>query len=327
MLAGISSPCAARLRAADRARVSDAVDGLWAKHIELLAKIRRRTTDPLSVYGHEHPLKGRQTTTTRVKDEIWNREMASEQVVQRMVSAETGIDAQRLRLGNLGESEWPLFVQATGRLSDLPLFIDDTPSLSVLQMRTKARRLHAEHGIDLILVDYLQLIKPRERMDMREREVADISRRLKALARTLSIPVICLAQLNRQCEMRSDNRPRLYWTFLAAQSLGAIPVPVYQDAVADEMAYVLKHAKVKFVLAEDQEQVDKVLAISDGVKGIKEIIFDDERGLRDYGHGHIRSFEDAQELGRSLIEKDAGEGWLKEIAKGKGSDISVVPDV
>ncbi len=121
-----------------------------------------------------------------------------------------------------------------------------------------------------------------------------------------------------------DNRPRLYWTFLAAQSLGAIPVPVYQDAVADEMAYVLKHARIKFVLAEDQEQVDKVLSVSATVKGIAEIVYDDERGLKDYGHGHIRSFEDVEALGKSLIEKDAGEGWLKEIAKGRGSDISVI---
>jgi len=82
---------------------------------------------------------------------IFSLEMSSEQVVQRMVSAETGIDAQRLRLGDLRDGEWPLFVQATGRLSDLPVYIDDTPSLSVLQMRTKARRLHAEHGIDLML--------------------------------------------------------------------------------------------------------------------------------------------------------------------------------
>lgn len=121
-----------------------------------------------------------------------------------------------------------------------------------------------------------------------------------------------------------DNRPRLYWTFIAAQSLGAIPVPVYQDAVAEEMAFVLKHAKTKFVLAEDQEQVDKVLSLSDKVKSIKEIIFDDDRGLKDYGHGHIRSFEDVQALGRAELDKSGGEAWLKEIAKGKGSDISVI---
>lgn len=123
-----------------------------------------------------------------------------------------------------------------------------------------------------------------------------------------------------------DNRPRLYWTFLAAQSLGAIPVPVYQDAVADEMAFVLKHAAVKFVLAEDQEQVDKVLSISEEVKTIKDIVYDDERGLEEYSHGHIRSFEDVQKLGREAMEKDPKEeeAWLEGIRNGKGSDISII---
>ncbi len=123
-----------------------------------------------------------------------------------------------------------------------------------------------------------------------------------------------------------DNKPRLYWTFVATQSLGAIPVPVYQDAVAEEMTYVLRHAEVKYILAQDQEQVDKVLSISEDVKTIKEIIFDEPRGLQNYGHGHIRSFEDVQALGRNELEKgkSAEESWLKEIAKGKGSDTSVI---
>ncbi len=123
-----------------------------------------------------------------------------------------------------------------------------------------------------------------------------------------------------------DNRPRLYWTFLAAQSLGAVPVPVFQDAVAEEMAYVLKHAKISFVMAENQEQVDKVLSVSGKVKTIKEIIFDEERGLKNYGHGHIRSFDVVQGLGRSELEKNARAGtrWVAEIGKGKGSDTSVI---
>lgn len=123
-----------------------------------------------------------------------------------------------------------------------------------------------------------------------------------------------------------DNRPRLYWTFLAAQSLGAVPVPVFQDAVADEMAYVLKHAATSFVMAENQEQVDKILSVYSKVKTIKEIIFDEERGLKNYGHGHIRSFAAVQKLGRIEMEKTAksGERWMAEIGKGKGSDTSVI---
>jgi replicative DNA helicase len=141
---------------------------------------------------------------------IFSLEMSSEQVVQRMVSAETGIDAQRLRLGELREREWPLFVQATGRLSDMPLYIDDTPSISVLQMRTKARRLHAEHGIDLILVDYLQLMTAGDiRTESRVQEVSYISRSLKGLARELDVPLVAISQLSRAVEQRSEKRPIL----------------------------------------------------------------------------------------------------------------------
>jgi replicative DNA helicase len=141
---------------------------------------------------------------------VFSLEMSSEQVVQRMVSAETGIDAQRLRLGDLSEGDWPLFVQATGRLSDLPLFIDDTPSISVLQMRTKARRLHAEHGIDLILVDYLQLMTAGDmRSESRVQEVSYISRSLKGLARELEVPLVAISQLSRAVEQRSEKRPIL----------------------------------------------------------------------------------------------------------------------
>jgi len=140
---------------------------------------------------------------------IFSLEMSSEQIVQRLVSAETGIDTQRLRLGDLQQDEWPLFVQATGKLSDLPVFIDDTPSISVLQLRTKARRLHAEHGIDLVLVDYLQLMTGDIRSENRVQEVSYISRSLKALARELDVPVVAASQLSRAVEQRSEKVPVL----------------------------------------------------------------------------------------------------------------------
>jgi replicative DNA helicase len=140
---------------------------------------------------------------------IFSLEMAAEQIVQRMVSAETGIDAQRLRLGSLKEDEWPLFVQATGKLADLPIFIDDTPSISALQLRTKARRLHAEHGLDLVLVDYLQLMVGDVRSENRVQEVSYISRSLKAIARELDLPVVAASQLSRAVEQRTDKHPML----------------------------------------------------------------------------------------------------------------------
>ncbi len=140
---------------------------------------------------------------------IFSLEMSSEQIVQRLVSAETAIDAQRLRLGDLKEDEWPLFVQATGKLADLPVFIDDTPSISALQLRTKARRLHAEHGLDAIFVDYLQLMTGDVRSENRVQEVSFISRSLKAIARELDLPVVAASQLSRAVEQRSDKHPVL----------------------------------------------------------------------------------------------------------------------
>ncbi|HIE37888.1 MAG TPA: replicative DNA helicase [Anaerolineales bacterium] len=140
---------------------------------------------------------------------IFSLEMSAEQVVQRLVSAETGIDAQRLRLGQLEEDEWPLFVQATGVLSDLPIFIDDTPSITALQLRTKARRIHAEYGLDLILVDYLQLMTGDVRVENRVQEVSYISRMLKGLARELDVPLVAASQLSRAVEQRTDKRPVL----------------------------------------------------------------------------------------------------------------------
>ena len=140
---------------------------------------------------------------------LFSLEMSSEQVVQRLVSAETGIDSQRLRLGDLRDDEWPLFVEATGILSEVPIFIDDTPSISALQMRTKSRRLHAEHGLDLVIVDYLQLMRGDTRSENRVQEISAISRALKGLARELNVPVVAVSQLSRAVESRKDHLPIL----------------------------------------------------------------------------------------------------------------------
>jgi replicative DNA helicase len=140
---------------------------------------------------------------------FFSLEMSAEQVVQRLISAETDIDSQRLRLGNIEDDEWPLFVQATGILSEVPIFIDDTPSISALQMRTKARRLHAEHGLDLVIVDFLQLMQGDVRAENRVQEISSISRSLKGLARELNVPVLAVSQLSRAVEARHDHIPIL----------------------------------------------------------------------------------------------------------------------
>lgn len=123
-----------------------------------------------------------------------------------------------------------------------------------------------------------------------------------------------------------DNRPRLYWTFAAAQSIGCIPVPVYQDSVADEMVFVLKHAEISFAVVEDQEQVDKVLSVASETKKLRKIVYDDARGLRDYDHSNLHSYEDVVALGRQEIEKNpkAIEAWEAGIAEGAGSDTAVI---
>lgn len=140
---------------------------------------------------------------------VFSLEMSSEQVVERLTSAEAGIDSQRLRRGEIADDEWSRFMAATARLAELALYIDDTPALSVLEMRTKARRLHAEVGLDLIVVDYLQLMCGEGRRENRQQEVSAISRGIKALARELNIPILALSQLSRAVEARSDKRPIL----------------------------------------------------------------------------------------------------------------------
>ncbi len=140
---------------------------------------------------------------------LFSLEMANEQVVQRLISAETGINAQRLRRGEIEEDEWRRFMKAAGDMAETHFYIDDTPGISALELRTKARRLHAELGIDLIVIDYLQLMRGDFRSENRVQEISSISRALKALARELNVPVMALSQLSRGVESRADKRPIL----------------------------------------------------------------------------------------------------------------------
>ena len=140
---------------------------------------------------------------------VFSLEMSNEQLVQRLIAQETGIDSQRLRTGKLSEDELPLFTHAIEVLSDARIFLDDTPALTPMQLRTKSRRLHLEYGLDLIIVDYLQLMSSGTRSENRVQEVSYISRNLKILARELSVPVLAAAQLSRAVEQRADKEPQL----------------------------------------------------------------------------------------------------------------------
>lgn len=140
---------------------------------------------------------------------IFSLEMAKEQLVIRMLCSEARVEGDRLRTGFLNESDWPKLTLAAGALSEAPIYIDDTPALSVLELRAKARRLKGEHKLGLVIVDYLQLMKGRSQMENRQQEISEISRSLKGLAKELNLPVIAVSQLSRSVEVRTDKRPQM----------------------------------------------------------------------------------------------------------------------
>jgi len=140
---------------------------------------------------------------------IFSLEMSRSQLVQRMLCSEARIDSHNLRRGRLAEKDWGLLSAAAGRLASAPIFIDDTPGISCLEIKAKARRLKAQHSLGLVIIDYLQLIQTGGRVESRQQEISDISRSLKGLARELNIPVIAVSQLSREVEKRPERRPRL----------------------------------------------------------------------------------------------------------------------
>lgn len=140
---------------------------------------------------------------------IYSLEMSKEQLIMRMLSVFAKVELSKLRRGNLDDDDWRNVHYAVEELSRAPIFIDDTPAISTLELRARTRRLKSQHGIGLVMVDYLQLMRSSRRVDSRELEISDISRSLKALAKELGIPVIALAQLNRKVEERQNKRPML----------------------------------------------------------------------------------------------------------------------
>ena len=184
---------------------------------------------------------------------IFSLEMSKEQLVQRMICSAGNIDSHRLRSGHLREKEdWPKVAEAVQTLYDAPLFIDDTPSLSPFEMRAKARRLKAEHGLALIIIDYMQLVRPPRGRESRVQEVSEIARSLKTLARELQVPVIALSQLSRAVEQRESRRPVLS----DLRDSGAI------EAEADVVAFIYREAyyeSIRHKQAEPEESSAEII--------------------------------------------------------------------
>jgi len=175
-------------------------------------------------------------TLAEIPAVIFSLEMSRQQLAIRMLCSEARVDSYKLRSGFIGERDWPRLTNAAGILSEAPIYIDDSPALTVLQMRAKARRLKSEKGLGLVVVDYLQLMSGRGGSDRREQEISEISRSLKALAKELNLPVVALSQLNRKVEDRTDRRP-----FMAdLRESGAIEQDadvilfIYRDEMYDE---------------------------------------------------------------------------------------------
>ncbi len=140
---------------------------------------------------------------------FFSLEMSKDQLAQRMLCSIAGVNAQKVRTGFFSQSDWPKLVSAAGKLSEAPIFIDDTPGISALELRAKARRLKSRNDIRMIVVDYLQLMRSSSRRENRQQEISEISRSMKALSRELDVPIIAISQLSRAVEQRADHRPML----------------------------------------------------------------------------------------------------------------------
>ena len=140
---------------------------------------------------------------------LFSLEMSKEQLVNRMFSLESNVDAQKLRTGQLNDQEWERLIESAGTIGKSKLIIDDTPGISIAELRSKCRKYKLEHDLSIIMIDYLQLMSGSGRAESRQQEISDISRSLKALARELNVPVVALSQLSRAVEQRPDHRPML----------------------------------------------------------------------------------------------------------------------
>jgi len=182
---------------------------------------------------------------------VLSLEMSAQQLVQRMLCSEAKVDAHAVRTGYLNSSDWHRLTAAAGRLSEAQIFIDDSAGLTVLEARAKARRLKAEHGLDLLIIDYLQLMRGRSGQENRQQEISEISRSLNALAKELNIPVVALSQLSRAVEARAhrDFRPQLS----DLRESGALE----QDA--DLILFLYRQKVYKDDVAPDEEKIAEII--------------------------------------------------------------------
>jgi replicative DNA helicase len=228
---------------------------------------------------------------------FFSLEMSAVQLVTRLISAEAEVSSENLRKGNISENEWNNLVSKTQVLSNAPVFIDDTPSLSVFELKAKARRLHSNHQIGLIMVDYLQLMKGddvKESKMNREQEISYISRSLKNLAKELNIPVIALAQLSRETEKRADKTPQLsdlresgsieqdadlvafiyrnaYYEKEEEQGLSKLIIRKHRNGAPGEADMVFKSNQQRFVDAADYNHMNtQIISMSSRMNDMEE---------------------------------------------------------
>ncbi|MEA2040458.1 MAG: replicative DNA helicase [Thermodesulfobacteriota bacterium] len=205
---------------------------------------------------------------------IFSLEMSKQQLGIRLLGFDSGIDATKLRTGFLRDKEWSVLTESANRLSELPIFIDDSSGISVLEMKAKCRRLKKKHDLGLVIVDYMQLIQGRRSAESRQIEMSEISRSLKGLAKDLNIPVLALSQLNRKVEERQDKRPQL----ADLRESGAIE----QDA--DVIAFIYRHEVYHPTSQEDRNVAEIIVGKQrNGPTGFFKLTFQKElTRFRDY---------------------------------------------
>ncbi|MEN3334730.1 MAG: replicative helicase, partial [Blastocatellia bacterium] len=231
---------------------------------------------------------------------VFSLEMSAEQLVSRLLCSEARVDAHRLRTGYLNREEWARLADGLRRLCETQVYIDDTAGASVLEMRAKCRRLKAEHNLDLLIIDYMQLMSGRGRIESRQQEVSQISRDLKGLAKELNVPVVALSQLSRATETRSDHRPQLSDLresgCLAGESLVTMADTGAQVPIRD---LVGKSGFAVWALNEETMQIERAIvsrAFSTGVKPVYRLTTRLGRTIRATANHKFRTFAGWQRL-------------------------------